>query len=327
MANTGNKQAVIAYRISRANGEPVDVNGELISKSGKRQAIALLTGQLNPNPLLYEVQYYYGPGAAILGTPSLEFDPDDCPIGYITVTPSFQVLIADYGTVTLPTADWLTQTWTDGATMGIAWVDIRNRLDTDDVVDNVKVFAKTAGTIRVSFYSVDTLTWIYHEDFTAVVGSNTFTPTYIATEPCYVAIEGITGEMAIIVPGTDETNSYYVNGGVLTTAGGYPFAYTVQVTSITNREVSATVKSSATWNVLSKSAFLEVTPSTAPNGDTVVTVKVLEKDIEGFINFRNTINNQIAQYKILLASNADWVLETGFWRMAGFWYAAEVWEM
>lgn len=92
MANTGNKQAIIAYKVSKPGGEPLDVNGQLISVSGRKQAIALLQGHINPNPSLYEVEFYYDKDGTITGNPTITYDVVSCPVGYIRINPSRLIL-------------------------------------------------------------------------------------------------------------------------------------------------------------------------------------------------------------------------------------------
>lgn len=81
MANTGYKQATIAYKVSKPDGEPLDVDGNLTRLSGKRQAIALLTGHSNPDPSKYEVELYYDKGDTITGNPTITRDVTACPVG------------------------------------------------------------------------------------------------------------------------------------------------------------------------------------------------------------------------------------------------------
>lgn len=93
MANTGYKQATIAYKVSTADGSPVDINGSLISVSGRRQAIALLTGYTNPDETLYEVEQTFSAGDSISGNSTRNYDTDSCPITVISdFTISGQVL-------------------------------------------------------------------------------------------------------------------------------------------------------------------------------------------------------------------------------------------
>jgi len=91
MANTGYKQATIAYKTS-PDGRPLDVDGRLTSVSGKRQAIALLIGRSNPNPTLYEVQFYFNIGQTIQGVPTKTYDILTCPVGYISLSPQSIIL-------------------------------------------------------------------------------------------------------------------------------------------------------------------------------------------------------------------------------------------
>lgn len=88
MANTGYKQAGVAYKVDATTGEPLDIDGNRISKSGKKQAIVLLQGRINPDPNKYEVQGYFTKGELIGGEPSKIWDPAECPIGVIFVTPA-----------------------------------------------------------------------------------------------------------------------------------------------------------------------------------------------------------------------------------------------
>lgn len=92
MANTGYKQATIAYKVSKPDGLPVDVNGQLTSISGRKQAIALLTGHINPDVSKYEIEFFYDKNGVILGVPTITYDVQSCPVGYIRVTPSHIVL-------------------------------------------------------------------------------------------------------------------------------------------------------------------------------------------------------------------------------------------
>lgn len=92
MANTGNKQAIIAYKVSKPGGEPLDVDGNLTRISGKKQAIALLIGHVNPNPNIYEVELYYDKSSIVTGNPTVTRDIVSCPIGYIRITPKRLIL-------------------------------------------------------------------------------------------------------------------------------------------------------------------------------------------------------------------------------------------
>lgn len=78
MANTGNKQASIAFKVSEGKGDPLDVNGTPVSVSGKRQAIFLLEGFTNPDPGKYEVEGYFKPGEPLDGVPTMIYSPSEC---------------------------------------------------------------------------------------------------------------------------------------------------------------------------------------------------------------------------------------------------------
>lgn len=88
MANTGYKQAYIAYKVGATTGDPLDVDGNRTAESGKRQAILLLVGYPNPDAARYEVQGTFERGQVVAGEPTRAWDPADCPTGEIFVTPS-----------------------------------------------------------------------------------------------------------------------------------------------------------------------------------------------------------------------------------------------
>lgn len=92
MANTGYRQAYIAYKVDAVTGEPLDVDGNLTAESGKLQAILLLVGYTNPDPALYEVQGYFSAKQELNGGPTYIFDPENCPIGRIFVSPNRFIL-------------------------------------------------------------------------------------------------------------------------------------------------------------------------------------------------------------------------------------------
>lgn len=92
MAVTGYKQATVAYKVSRSGGEPLDVNGILTRISGRKQAIAVLEGYPNPDPIKYEVEFYYDKNGIVSGNPTISLDIQSCPIGYIRVNPTRLIL-------------------------------------------------------------------------------------------------------------------------------------------------------------------------------------------------------------------------------------------
>ena len=79
MANTGYIQATIAYKVSRPGGLPLDIDGNLTSQSGRKQAIALMKNFLNPDPNRYEVETYFEKGQPISGNPTIVYDAEACP--------------------------------------------------------------------------------------------------------------------------------------------------------------------------------------------------------------------------------------------------------
>ena len=89
MANTGYKQATVAYKVSNPGGEAVDIYNNLVRLSGQKQAIALLNGHSNPNPDQYEVESYFTPGQVLDENPTKIYDPDSCPV--IIETPTTEI--------------------------------------------------------------------------------------------------------------------------------------------------------------------------------------------------------------------------------------------
>ncbi|MCC8089103.1 MAG: hypothetical protein LIO79_07560 [Rikenellaceae bacterium] len=86
MANSGYKQATIAYKVSKPGGHPLDVEGKLCSKSGRKQAILLLVGYTNPDTTKYEVQGYFSHQEIVTGNPTVSYDAVYCPIGFIRLS-------------------------------------------------------------------------------------------------------------------------------------------------------------------------------------------------------------------------------------------------
>lgn len=89
--NNGILQATIAYK-QTYDGKPLDINGRLTSETGRLQAIAILEGTANPNPLLYEVETYFVEGGFIHGTPTAKVDYDACPVSNFTIDKDFVIL-------------------------------------------------------------------------------------------------------------------------------------------------------------------------------------------------------------------------------------------
>lgn len=101
MANTGFKQAAIAYNVSVPGGVPLDRNNQPISESGLKQAIMLLEGTENPSPLLYEVVSYFPARAVLSGGNTVQYDPGDCPTGEMYILPDRLVFSPGGATVTV----------------------------------------------------------------------------------------------------------------------------------------------------------------------------------------------------------------------------------
>ena len=80
MSNTGYKKATVAYKTD-TEGRALDINGQLCSVSGRKQAIALRENFPNPNPALYEVEAYFTAG--LDGKPTESVDLTVCPVGVV----------------------------------------------------------------------------------------------------------------------------------------------------------------------------------------------------------------------------------------------------
>ncbi|MDU1904649.1 MAG: hypothetical protein E6772_07690 [Dysgonomonas sp.] len=146
--NTGNKQAIIARRVTRPGKAPLDINGNMLGDMGakKEQAILLLEGEENPKPSEFELFTYFRPGEVIDGQPSIKEDLTDCPIpvGHITLSESEIILTDDNlsATVTLDSSHaWtLTNVPSDltvspiGGNGGIHTITITSRRQGPDVV-------------------------------------------------------------------------------------------------------------------------------------------------------------------------------------------------
>lgn len=114
MANSGYLQAVVVYKVRAADNAPLDTDGNPITidgvPTGRKQAIAILAGAVNPNPALYDVQFTYSPDGAIDGVPTVE-QSDNCPTGFIfasfprvilqTSDPEYTTVITSSGAWTL----------------------------------------------------------------------------------------------------------------------------------------------------------------------------------------------------------------------------------
>lgn len=105
MANSGLQQATIMYRVSKIDGAPLDINGELTSISGLKQAIYLLVGYANPNPALFQVMGYYPAHGSIAGVPTYAYNMDACPVFPFWTDPTTVELVeVETDTITLYSA-------------------------------------------------------------------------------------------------------------------------------------------------------------------------------------------------------------------------------
>lgn len=167
MANTGILQATIAYKTS-TDGQPVDVDGVLTSISGKRQAIALLTGRTNPDPSAYEVEFYFNPKSTVAGNPTATSDFEHCPVYFIRASSSRIVLDPDnrVAEVTI----FSSSPWTLAAgsnaevtpVSGVAGATVVTFTKNDTTGDEWYEFTNTVSlqTARVRVINVNSRDWI-----------------------------------------------------------------------------------------------------------------------------------------------------------------------
>lgn len=169
MSKTGFIQASIAYKVSSATGEPLDVDGVLCSISGKKQAIAILEGAANPNPTRYEVESTFKARGSVNGEPSIEYAPDRCPSGFILVDPARVRLVGDATRdIVIASSD----AWVLSADSNIATI-LKKKGDAGDTSNTVSrtmgregVFAyqfkniHTGDTAELYIESLDSIRWI-----------------------------------------------------------------------------------------------------------------------------------------------------------------------
>lgn len=109
MIRTGIKQAAVVYKVRASDKAPLDINDVPISESLRRQAIAVVEGQSNPNPALYEVAFFFPEDTIISGEPTAQYS-DDCEVAYITANPKSLTLSAETTSIQVAiqsTAPWV----------------------------------------------------------------------------------------------------------------------------------------------------------------------------------------------------------------------------
>lgn len=106
MIQTGKQQAIVVYKTQAITGKALDINGELITKTGRKQAIALLQGAVNPDELLYEVQFVFTEGGSVMGAATTTFNTN-CVAGSFTVFPlNLRVTVAQPTATITVTSDF-----------------------------------------------------------------------------------------------------------------------------------------------------------------------------------------------------------------------------
>lgn len=173
---TGIKQAVIVYKVRATDNAPLDIddNPTMIGgvPTGRKQAIAILAGTENPNPLLYDVEFTFAPEGSVEGVPTVKFS-DDCLTGYILASPDTVVLqtSAPTGTITIVSSEnWALTSAPAGiatidATAGISGETVVTLTRTNTLGQGYYVFTNTltGQTAQVYVVNVDTVVWILED--------------------------------------------------------------------------------------------------------------------------------------------------------------------
>lgn len=172
--STTYQQGIIAVRVTRPGNAPLDINGQLCSMSGRKQAIMILEGEENPDPNKYEIFSTFEAGETVDGFQTIvnnselcisdvyEFEVDKTSLSYgvsyqglgfsftdaIQVTSSVNNSFSDYTVTSKP--DWITAT--QGTTLGVVntlnlTID-RNRTDDNDRLGNIVLTQKETGATR-----------------------------------------------------------------------------------------------------------------------------------------------------------------------------------
>lgn len=168
--NSGYLQASIAYSVRQSDGAPLDINGQPVAESGNRQAIALLEGTANPDPSLYDVAFYFPPGAVVSGNPTELYAPEQCPVGSIYAMPGsiFVTLAEPQATITLYSSHaWIVDSYnaeaftldTSGGPAGTS-VIIVGRGAAQGQGPIIFINTVTGQTAEVYATNVDALAWI-----------------------------------------------------------------------------------------------------------------------------------------------------------------------
>lgn len=129
MANTGYKQAVIAYKVRNSDGAALDINGQPLLIGGApnplstgKQAIFILSGTSNPNPALYDVAGSFTAEGSVTGNPTYQVSAD-CPAGHISLNQSTIILdpTAPAATLIVSSSDsWSIQASPPGAIISVS---------------------------------------------------------------------------------------------------------------------------------------------------------------------------------------------------------------
>jgi len=167
--NTGLNQATVAYKVT-PEGQPLDVDGNLTSASGKRQAIAVMEGTPNPNPAAYDVQYTFTRGGFIQGVPTSIIDLEKCPASVFRIDVTNIVLhpgnvddviniFSTFGWVYLSDANFVTVSPTSGAAGTTTPVTVSRTATLGQGVIEFKDI-KTNEIKQVNVVNTDGLGWI-----------------------------------------------------------------------------------------------------------------------------------------------------------------------
>ena len=358
MANTGYKQATIAYKVSKPNGEPLDINGELTRVSGKKQAIALLEGQINPDPIRYEVERYFTRQEIIGANPTITYNVTSCPVGFIRIIPRRVILdnITRYGQYNGYSSKTKLATRYNINSVG-DYFEIRTRfpsytytrdlslLGSDNTPTNYNLFSYAAGqgvVIRdnsgnwITFDKIMTVDELadwhtYRIDLTAEGWRLSMDGEIIKATAkadnlfinnignAYVSSFALC-DVAYLTIHTSDEGDFYNN-----TLASYSGSAGV-IDRSDNDTATVYLESSSSWELISGPDIATLSLSRGAAGRYMLTLRRTEILGHGTYIFRNNATQELATLYVMNVNSKPWVLENATWNMLGFWYDNGKWK-
>lgn len=295
MTNTGLKQASIALGVSVPFGLPVDINGELTSKSGRKQAIFLLIGYSNPNPAAYEVAGYFNKGDVLDGNPTVE--AGDCPAGFIFAFPKTILLSngANLFNAASPDNEVDYAIDADGNIIPLAGYVVSHPIP---CVPNARYIMDAPNT--------DVRAIQFQDAAGAKVG---FT---IAFLPMPYTIQ---------IP--DNAVQFQFTCKSINDTGGIPPSMKISLPQSDNINVN----SSDDWEVDSyPAAIVSLDILDGEAGATKIRATRTATEGQGYVVFVNLFTGQEAKVAVANFAAFPWVLADGTWNMNGVWFNNEIYN-